>query len=86
MGVLYGLTVYVLSKIHNWNPNPQEDGAFRSGAFVRWLDHEDEALMNRISALYERDQRELPRPLPPCRFITKGQLLKMKFLTRLWIC
>ena len=51
MGVLYGLTVYVLSKIHKWNPNPQEDGAFRSGAFVRWLDHEDEALMNRISAL-----------------------------------
>lgn len=25
--VLYGLIVYVLSKIHKRNPNPQEDGA-----------------------------------------------------------
>lgn len=50
-GVLYGLIVHVLSKIHKWNPNPQEDGAFRSGVFGRSLDHEGGVLMNRISAL-----------------------------------
>lgn len=52
--VLYGLIVYVLSKIHKRNPNPQEDGAFRSGAFARWLDHEGGVLINRISALMKQ--------------------------------
>lgn len=49
--------VFVSSKIHVLNPNPQWEG-IGGGIMGKWLGHEGGAHISDISASYRRDLRE----------------------------
>jgi len=60
----YGLNVCVPPKFVCWHPIPQCNG-IRKWDLGRYFSHEGRTLMNEISALWNKPQRD-SHPLPPC--------------------
>lgn len=75
-GRCYSLSVFVLLKFMCWNLMPKVI-VFAGGAFGRWVERQGRALMNGISALEKRPQRD-SWFLPPCEVAARKPSMNKK--------